>query len=83
MKGEWCRGRRIHLNKVEIRVWKNFVKLMGRPTQCQGWEGGKKWPECIKRSQSRGQQLASSFLLLNLALMPIVQKVLQFRSLCN
>ena len=32
---------------------------------------------------SRGQQLASSFLLPNSALMPIVQKVFQFRSLRN
>lgn len=79
----WCRGKRIHLNEVEIRVWQNFVKLRGRPIQCQGWKGGEKWPECIKCSQSRGQQLASSFLLPNLALMPIVQKVYQFRSLCN
>ena len=77
----WCCGKRIHLNKVEIRVWQNFVKL--RAIQCQGWKGGEKWPECIKCSQSRGQQLAIDAKLGNKKLLPIVQKVFQFRSLCN
>ena len=73
MKGEQCCGRKIHPNKLEIRVWENLAALRGRLIKCQGWEGREKWASCIKHLHSRGQQLASSFLLLNL-------KLFQFRS---